>query len=75
MDRWEYKVFTHGNKKRDLSNLREKGPSLEEELNQLGSEGWEIFSYTPIYSISSDKEGGYGGVNYREFIFKRLVKD
>ena len=75
MAKWEYKVLTHGNKKRDLSNLREKRPTLEDELNRLGSEGWEIFSYTPIYSGSLDGESGYAVAEYREVIFKRLIKD
>lgn len=75
MDKWEYKVLKLGNNKMDISNLRKKGLTLEDELNQLGSEGWEMLSYTPIYSGYSDSREGYTGVNHKECIFKRLVKD
>lgn len=73
--RWEYKVLKLGNNKMDISKLRKEKLSLEDELNQLGFEGWEMLSYTPIYSGYSDSREGYTGVNHKELIFKRLVND
>lgn len=75
MERWEYKVLKLGNNKMDISNLRKKEVTLEEELNLLGSEGWEMLSYTPIYTGYSDNREGYTGVIHKELIFKRLVKE
>jgi len=46
---------------------------MEEQLNELGSSGWELVSSIPLVEGASDQDGGSVGVVDIKFVFKREV--
>ncbi|MGE7667401.1 DUF4177 domain-containing protein [Ureibacillus composti] len=67
--KWEYKI--HDEKKRDI--LSDTNLTVEEQINELGTEGWELVSVIPIIGGYSDGREGYVDTRYMKFIFKRAI--
>ena len=65
--RWEYRIVTHPY--RDLDdpkNARDKRKARLDELNALGSEGWELVAAVPV--------GDMDGLSDIHYVFKRNLE-
>jgi len=64
--RWEYRIVNHDERGLDNpKNARQRQAQLEE-LNAMGSEGWELVSAVPIMDMD-----GLAEVRY---VFKRSIE-
>lgn len=68
MPKFEYKVLNYNNKF-ILNNIS----TMEDQLNQLGSQGWELISSLPLVKGSSDGDDVSVEVEDIKFIFKKEV--
>ena len=73
-DKWEYKVFQIDTDRGALVASKSKIPAVEEKINLLGREGWELVSSFGLQSISAGLAVHSSGTTTSvAFVFKRKL--